>query len=140
MKYNGNEFKTAESGLIYNLRQDGWCCGDPVMVNDVAITIEARHLTAEQQKEISDEILSLMNSRFGPESDFNIGDLIRIVADDGMDEFYWAGDTGIIGAIGIDPTDDGNPSYRVDFNNQGNPNVDNDGIWWVAEEHMAKAL
>lgn len=58
---------TEDSRLVYNLRQDGWRKGQPVMVNDIAVGIEARHLPAETQAAVARLIHAALNSGFGPD-------------------------------------------------------------------------
>jgi hypothetical protein len=50
--------------LVYNLKQDGWIKGEPFMVNDVAVSINARHLDEKTQKRIAGVISSALNEEF----------------------------------------------------------------------------
>lgn len=47
--------------MVYNLKQDGWRKGVPVMTNDIAVTIEAQHLPADVQSEIARVICVALN-------------------------------------------------------------------------------
>lgn len=61
------EFHTSDDNrLVYSLRQDGYKKGRPVMVNDIAVSIEARHLPAETQAAIAKLIKDTLNTNFGP--------------------------------------------------------------------------
>lgn len=55
MNYKGETpFKVTEDcSLVYNLKQQGWKKGNPVMVNDISIQINA-------PKEIREEIASII--------------------------------------------------------------------------------
>ena len=56
------EFNISEDKrLIYNLRHEGFRKGQPSMVNDIAVTIEARHLPAATQAEIARIIAVALN-------------------------------------------------------------------------------
>jgi len=52
------------SNLIYNLRQQGFRKGKPIMVNDVAISVQAAGLESEQQDEIMKVIQDALNEKF----------------------------------------------------------------------------
>lgn len=47
------------NGMVYSLKQDGWNQGEPRMVNDVWITINA---PAEHKAEIAETIKSALNN------------------------------------------------------------------------------
>lgn len=55
-KYKPKTPWIARGNLVYNLRHDGWRGGAPLMCNDVAVSIEARHLPKEVQREFGDLI------------------------------------------------------------------------------------
>lgn len=52
---------TSDTRMVYNLRQEGWRKGMPTMVNDIAVSIEARHLPEEVQAEIARVICVALN-------------------------------------------------------------------------------
>jgi len=58
-------FTTQDNRTIYSLRQSGWNKGKPIMVNDIAISIEARHLPEETQLEIAEYIRAKLSEKFG---------------------------------------------------------------------------
>lgn len=53
-----------DGNLVYNLHQTGWKNGQPEMSNDIAVTIQARHLSTEIQTEIADAICTALNRKF----------------------------------------------------------------------------
>lgn len=53
-----------DGNLVYNLRQTAWKKGEPEMSNDIAVTIQARHLPAEIQTEIADVICTALNRKY----------------------------------------------------------------------------
>ena len=58
-------FRVDDFSLVYNLKPTGrYRDGEPEMVNDVAIKIEARHLPEYQRMEIAQTIRVAMNSRY----------------------------------------------------------------------------
>jgi hypothetical protein len=59
------EFKvTEDKRMVYSLRQDGWRKGQPIMVNDIAVTIEAHHLPADVQAAIARTIQLTLNANY----------------------------------------------------------------------------
>ena len=59
------EWQVTENGkYVYNLKQEGWKNGEPIMENDVVIIVEARHLPEDIQKEISEVIKIALNDHF----------------------------------------------------------------------------
>jgi hypothetical protein len=67
MKYQSetNFQITEDNRMIYNLRQDGFKKGQPIMVNDIAVTIEARHLPIETQIGIAKLIKMTLDANYG---------------------------------------------------------------------------
>jgi hypothetical protein len=67
MKYRPQtEFYTTEcGGMVYSLKQDGWNHGEPRMVNDVWIPINA---PAEHRAEIAKAVMDALNQSFKPNS------------------------------------------------------------------------
>ena len=64
IKYNPETPWAIEKNLIYNLRQDGFRKGVPVMINDVAVSVEARHLPPEIQEDIVNTIFVALNRKY----------------------------------------------------------------------------
>lgn len=52
---------TDDHRLVYRLRQSGWDRGRPVMVNEIAVQIDARHLPEASQAEIARVIRDALN-------------------------------------------------------------------------------
>lgn len=52
---------TSDNRLVYNLRNECWKRGMPTMVNDIVVSIEARHLPEEVQAEIARVICVALN-------------------------------------------------------------------------------
>ncbi len=52
---------TSDNRMVYNLRQEGYRKGMPAMTNDIAVSIEARHLPEEVQEEIARVICVALN-------------------------------------------------------------------------------
>ena len=50
-----------EHYLVYNLKQDGWRCGAPRMVNDICIQVVA---PTAVRKDIAHEIMNSLNKTF----------------------------------------------------------------------------
>jgi hypothetical protein len=71
MKYKPQtEFYTTEDGsLVYNLKQDGWNRGEPRMVNDVWIPINA---PTEHRREIANMVMNGLNLHFKPNASVSI--------------------------------------------------------------------
>jgi len=63
-KYKPETSWKIEDNLVYNLRQDGWRKGKPIMVNDIAISIEARHLSSEFRADIANTIATALNMKY----------------------------------------------------------------------------
>jgi hypothetical protein len=55
---------SGDNRLVYNLRGGGWKKGEPVMLNDIAVSIEARHLPEEVQARIAFIISVALNREF----------------------------------------------------------------------------
>lgn len=53
-----------DGNLVYNLRQTGWRKGEPEWGNDIVVTVQARHLSAEMQAEIADVICTALNMKY----------------------------------------------------------------------------
>jgi len=53
-----------EGDLIYNLRQVGWRKGEPIMVNDVAVSVSAQHLSKKVRKDIAETIVTALNRKY----------------------------------------------------------------------------
>lgn len=67
--YTANYPFQASGNFIYNLRQDGWKKGEPNLVNDVAVQINAHHLSEEQRAKITEVITNALNEAFPVEDD-----------------------------------------------------------------------
>lgn len=63
MKYKPKTkfYMTDDCGMVYSLKQDGWCKGRQRMVNDVCISINA---DAEFKPEIASLIMNAMNQTY----------------------------------------------------------------------------
>ena len=55
---------TYDASLVYNLRHTGWRKGEQVWTNDVAISITAHHLSAEERADIANTIRDAMNAKY----------------------------------------------------------------------------
>ena len=56
---------TDDNRMVYNLRQTGWFKGDPRMSNDIAVTIDAHHLSDEVKADIAATVQAALNAKFG---------------------------------------------------------------------------
>lgn len=63
-KYKPETKWTSDGNLVYNLHQDGWKKGEPIMVNDVAIQIQATHLSDDEQAKIAGIIKTALNEEY----------------------------------------------------------------------------
>lgn len=50
--------------MVYSLRQVGWRKGQPVMTNDIAVTIDAQHLPEDVRRAIARTIQLTLNTAF----------------------------------------------------------------------------
>ena len=68
MKYYNPEtsFKTG-TNCVYTLRQTGYDKGEPIMVNDVFISIHGNHLSPAALIEIRDRIAIALNNKYNNE-------------------------------------------------------------------------
>ena len=58
-------FSTSEDGrMVYSLRQVGWRKGQPVMTNDIAVTIDAQHLPEDVRRAIARTIQLTLNANY----------------------------------------------------------------------------
>jgi hypothetical protein len=67
MKYEPTTpfYMTDDGSLVYNLKQDGWRQGEPRMVNDVWIAVNA---PLEHHVQIARTIMRELNGQFKPAS------------------------------------------------------------------------
>lgn len=63
--------KTNDSGLVYCLVQDGWRKGEPVMINEVWVSIDTRNLSDETRRAVADVIVGALNEAFPSAGDFD---------------------------------------------------------------------
>ena len=68
-KPESNFQTTDDDSLVYNLRHTGGRKGEQVWTNDVAISITAHHLTAEERADIASTIRDAMNAKYLPNAD-----------------------------------------------------------------------
>ena len=58
-------FSTSEDGrMVYSLRHVGWRKGQPVMTNDIAVTIDAQHLPEDVRRAIARTIQLTLNANY----------------------------------------------------------------------------
>ena len=50
--------------MVYSLRQVGWRKGQPVMTNDIAVTIDAQHLPEDVRRAIARTIQLTLNANY----------------------------------------------------------------------------
>lgn len=63
-RYEPESSFICDGNLVYNLRQVGWREGKPEMANDVAVTIQAHHLSPEIQADIANTICAELNKKY----------------------------------------------------------------------------
>ncbi len=65
MKYASQTefYMEADGSLVYSLKQDGWDNGEPRMVNDVCVRINA---PSEHRQEIANIIMNGLNNQYKP--------------------------------------------------------------------------
>lgn len=63
-RYEPESSFVCDGNLVYNLRQVGWRKGEPEMANDVAVTIQAHHLSPEIQADIANTICAELNRKY----------------------------------------------------------------------------
>lgn len=58
-------FSTTEDGrTVYSLRQVGWKKGQPLMTNDIAVTIDAPHMPEDARRAIARTIQLTLNANY----------------------------------------------------------------------------